>query len=753
MYQISGRSISFMELSGSDSESYVSRGLQELVGYYSNRLSYEELTGLVNRMSGSELLSSQCIWKIVQQTVQRLGDQQIEELKLENGNEIESLDICLLDQWDPYDKTSCEILLLDDGIQVKAQKDSREKPSLDGLEQIFNESSRRTKVNVLSDVILLQTKPDKYEYIFPPINQDGTFRLPIEAVVLQRIHHHYDTWTKPLPLVVISDGAKVIRQRLERLFGLGVCIILDWYHLGHKIRNLMSMIAQNKVDKATHIRELLFLLWHGHVEQALTYLKTQVVIRNQSVHQELLTYLEKHQVEIIDYDRRKKAGKSIGSGRMEKAVDQVIGHRQKRKVKFADYSQVTRSVTQSIGFVEVRRIQESSQQLLGALNLEGRSLRLLGLGIGKLMNEERDFHQLRLKYAPIYTSLVQNTISSLEDNPALSLLQSDTSELLTLECHAWLKLRRHSEVGREVDRWDFIVDSSNAPNWIPASLYILAADSLQYTDPQNPTKCCDSLYKLRQVYKDQPQWLASINNALCNAFIRQSEWRLALVSLDDMRLNAGGMVDWEISQQDDELALHRDELLSAFDAEILSRQGRILLQVGALPEARILFDRAKTLGEMVSPLKHYLAERLPGQLMLNKGLMQFAMRKIDDSMTAFKAAIDLLRQHDNEGVYNVRLFTGPVSTESTHSLLSSCWNNLGLAALYTCRMKEAVRMMESLVRENPTLYLTEQLAFNLCTLYELGADTAMSAKKKRILQLVAKRFFLHDIGPESFRVS
>lgn len=357
------------------------------------------------------------------------------------------------------------------------------------------------------------------------------------------------------------------------------------------------------------------------------------------------------------------------------------------------------------------------------------------------------------KYAPIYTSLVQNTISSLEDNPALSLLQSDTSELLTLECHAWLKLRRHSEVGREVDRWDFIVDSSNAPNWIPASLYILAADSLQYTDPQNPTKCCDSLYKLRQVYKDQPQWLASINNALCNAFIRQSEWRLALVSLDDMRLNAGGMVDWEISQQDDELALHRDELLSAFDAEILSRQGRILLQVGALPEARILFDRAKTLGEMVSPLKHYLAERLPGQLMLNKGLMQFAMRKIDDSMTAFKAAIDLLRQHDNEGVYNVRLFTGPVSTESTHSLLSSCWNNLGLAALYTCRMKEAVRMMESLVRENPTLYLTEQLAFNLCTLYELGADTAMSAKKKRILQLVAKRFFLHDIGPESFRVS
>ena len=43
------------------------------------------------------------------------------------------------------------------------------------------------------------------------------------------------------------------------------------------------------------------------------------------------TYLDKHQAEIIDYDRRKQAGKPIGSDRIEKAVDQVIGHRQKRK--------------------------------------------------------------------------------------------------------------------------------------------------------------------------------------------------------------------------------------------------------------------------------------------------------------------------------------------------------------------------------------------------------------------------------------
>jgi hypothetical protein len=45
----------------------------------------------------------------------------------------------------------------------------------------------------------------------------------------------------------------------------------------------------------------------------------------------LVTYLEKHQAEIIDDGRRQRAGKPIGSGRMAKGGDQVIGVRQKHK--------------------------------------------------------------------------------------------------------------------------------------------------------------------------------------------------------------------------------------------------------------------------------------------------------------------------------------------------------------------------------------------------------------------------------------
>jgi hypothetical protein len=65
------------------------------------------------------------------------------------------------------------------------------------------------------------------------------------------------------------------------------------------------------------------------VDDALTYLRTSVSVRHQKKHQELITYLTKHKAEIINYQARQETGKPIGSGRMEKGVDHVIGQRQK----------------------------------------------------------------------------------------------------------------------------------------------------------------------------------------------------------------------------------------------------------------------------------------------------------------------------------------------------------------------------------------------------------------------------------------
>ena len=93
----------------------------------------------------------------------------------------------------------------------------------------------------------------------------------------------------------------------------------------------MSMIAFNKLEKTKHLKFLFSQLWQGNTEIALEYLKHQVQAKNHDKWQELIGYLEKHQHEIINYKRRSSAGKTIGSGRVEKGVDLTVGLRQKNK--------------------------------------------------------------------------------------------------------------------------------------------------------------------------------------------------------------------------------------------------------------------------------------------------------------------------------------------------------------------------------------------------------------------------------------
>ncbi len=91
------------------------------------------------------------------------------------------------------------------------------------------------------------------------------------------------------------------------------------------------MIGRNKSERINHSKFLFFNLWRGKITKYLNYLQTKIIARNQQKLDELITYFTKHKNEIINYELRCQAGKTIGSGRMEKAVDLTIGHRQKHK--------------------------------------------------------------------------------------------------------------------------------------------------------------------------------------------------------------------------------------------------------------------------------------------------------------------------------------------------------------------------------------------------------------------------------------
>ena len=284
-------------------------------------MSYDEVAGLLERVTGQHLLSDQTIQHLVVAKAVEVSQQwQIES----QANTAAPLWPEVTPQVDWYDPQSEEILLLTDAIQVKQQKASRgqgaDKPPLE----------RETK-RVHTDVWLVEQHTGGFTYLTAGVDATGQEVVSGTERVRWQFQQDYAGRSEPLQVIAITDGARTIRRQLAELFSQPVPVILDWYHLDKKVRELMSMVARNKQEKEVHVAHLLDHLWHGCTDTALAYLQATVHPKNTKKREELVTYLEKHQAEIIDDGRRQRAGKPIGSGRMEKGVDQVIGARQKHK--------------------------------------------------------------------------------------------------------------------------------------------------------------------------------------------------------------------------------------------------------------------------------------------------------------------------------------------------------------------------------------------------------------------------------------
>lgn len=122
-YLQDGQSVSYFDLTEQLTDGYVSNRLQELSAYYSNRMSYEEVAGLIERISGERLLSDQSIWQIVQCKAVQVSEQWQSEVETSLSGAVGLPEVN--EQVDVYDRFGAEILLFEDGIQVKQQKEKR----------------------------------------------------------------------------------------------------------------------------------------------------------------------------------------------------------------------------------------------------------------------------------------------------------------------------------------------------------------------------------------------------------------------------------------------------------------------------------------------------------------------------------------------------------------------------------------------------------------------------------------------------
>ena len=292
----------------------VSAGLEELGLYYVNRMSFHEVEGLVERVSGQRLACEQTLWNWALQKAVLLDTRLAKEVKrcqtLPFPQIAPSVDI--------YGAEAEEVLVLTDAIGVKAQKPTRDKPGTAPTPKVAKRHD--------TDVLLLE-RPDG-DFVYLAGSTDKVVSLV--DVVEARVRREWGDRQTALPVVARTDGARHIRLDLTTLFGLEVTIILDWYHLEKRVYEHLAMMAHSKTEREGWERTVLGCLWRGQVEEALTFVGG-LSVRNAKKQSELVGYLEKHAAEIIDYERRRGIGKWIGSGCMEKAVDQVIGLRQKKK--------------------------------------------------------------------------------------------------------------------------------------------------------------------------------------------------------------------------------------------------------------------------------------------------------------------------------------------------------------------------------------------------------------------------------------
>jgi hypothetical protein len=186
--------------------------------------------------------------------------------------------------------------------------------------------SKEKREMVNNTVVHIQNKASKvYTAVSPTVSQ---MMLIVLAFLLSN-----GLLSQPGSLVFFTDGARDLRKAIQDIFHfIPFKIILDWFHLEKKCKDLLSMAISGKVVKNQILTELLAWLWLGKVERAIKLLGevSQESIKNHKELRNLTNYLERNSSCIPCYALRNKLGLRTSSNPVEKANDLLVSQRQKQ---------------------------------------------------------------------------------------------------------------------------------------------------------------------------------------------------------------------------------------------------------------------------------------------------------------------------------------------------------------------------------------------------------------------------------------
>ena len=206
-----------------------------------------------------------------------------------------------------------------DDVGVKRQKSTR--------------GTKGKKEGKFLENTVIHIQADTLEYTITAIGMDNAFKILIAFLLANGL-------MEDRRIVFFSDGATNIRNRISEYFAFREhTLIIDWAHLGKKIRDLSYMAIKGRwkdskkarEDKKNITGQLLHMIWAGNTEDAIVFLQGLDSKNIKSRHwvDEMVRYLERKREHIVCYAFRKSLNLRISSNRVEKENDIVVAKRQK----------------------------------------------------------------------------------------------------------------------------------------------------------------------------------------------------------------------------------------------------------------------------------------------------------------------------------------------------------------------------------------------------------------------------------------
>ncbi len=214
---------------------------------------------------------------------------------------------------DPSESTNISI----DDVCTKKQREKRRK-------EIPDSSEEKPKRKYVHDTVVRIEKDNKrYSLV-----GDG-----IKTTILYLIAFLLSNKLQGGRFQFFTDGHTVLNDTICACFKWypNFGIILDWFHLVKKCKEMLSMAMKGRFVRKEILQEIMPLLWLGLTDRAIAILKgvDPNKVKNHEKLSKLIKYLERNKSMIPCYALRKKLGLRNSSAIGEKMNDLLVSSRQK----------------------------------------------------------------------------------------------------------------------------------------------------------------------------------------------------------------------------------------------------------------------------------------------------------------------------------------------------------------------------------------------------------------------------------------